>query len=165
VAYIGGAAKQLAGRYGVAPGRIFVMGHSNGAVMAQRLICQSDVFAAAVAVSGPLNVDTPRCPMAQGRRVLAIHGADDANVPVGGGVGRGLAQIRFRAEADSQRTMQASGAAYTLEIVPGADHPLDHIDAALGAGKSVADQAAAFFGLNAPAGALPSTGRRAPQAP
>lgn len=151
VRYISGGVTMLAAKYGVAPGRIFVMGHSNGAMMAQRLVCETSLFALAVAVSGPLNLDIPRCPAtAAGHRVLAIHGADDANVPVAGGVGsKGLSGVAYRAEATSQATWQASGGAYTLEIVPGADHPLEHIDAALKAdGRgTVAEQAAAFFGL------------------
>jgi poly(3-hydroxybutyrate) depolymerase len=126
------------------------MGHSNGAMMAQRMICETDVFAAAVAVSGPLNLDVQSCPTARGRRVLAIHGADDANVPIKGGVGsKGLSQVAYRSEDASRRTMEASGAAYTLKIVANADHMLDHIDAALtqAEGATVAKLAVEFFGL------------------
>ena len=151
VRYISGAVAMLVGKYGVPAGQVFVMGHSNGAMMAQRLVCETSQFAVAVAVSGPLNLDIPRCPAtAAGHRVLAIHGADDQNVLIKGGVGtKGVSGVAFRAEAASQATWQASGGAYTLEIVPGADHPLDHIDAALKAdGRgTVAEQAAAFFGL------------------
>ena len=88
--------------------------------------------------------------MARGRRVLAIHGADDANVPIQGGVGaKGLSQVAYRSEADSQRVMQASGATYVLDVVKGADHALDHIDAALerDEGVTVGRKAAVFFGL------------------
>ncbi|HVN01746.1 MAG TPA: prolyl oligopeptidase family serine peptidase [Caulobacteraceae bacterium] len=150
VGYITGAATMLAQKYGVAPGRVFVMGHSNGAMMAQRLVCETSFFAVAVAVSGPLNLDIPRCPDGAGHRVLAIHGVDDANVPVKGGVGsKGFSQVSYHSEAASQAAWRASGAAYTLRLVPGADHPIDHIDAALKAagGQTVAEQAAAFFGL------------------
>jgi hypothetical protein len=48
--------------------------------------------------------------------------------------------------------MSESGAVYTLQIVPGADHPLDHIDAAIqkSEGVSIAEKSAAFFGFANP---------------
>jgi len=153
VGYITRAVAFLGQRYGVDPARVFAIGHSNGAMMAQLMICESDVFAAAVAVSGPLNLHVATCPKGRGRRVLAIHGADDQNVPIQGGVGsKGISQVAYRSEADSQRTMLASGATYTLDVVKGADHFLDHIDAGLvrAEGVTVGQKALAFFGLGAP---------------
>jgi poly(3-hydroxybutyrate) depolymerase len=150
VGYIRGAVGFLAARYGFDRTRVFVMGHSNGAMMAQRMICETDVFAAAVAVSGPLNLDVQTCPYARGRRVLAIHGADDQNVPIKGGQGtKGVSQAVYRSEDASRRSMEASGASYTLKIVANADHMLDHIDAALtqAEGTTVARLAVGFFGL------------------
>jgi len=152
VGYISRAVDFLAARYGVDRGRVFAFGHSNGAMMAQRLVCETDVFAAAVAVSGPLNLDVHSCPEARGRRVLAIHGLDDQNVPIQGGAGtKGLSHTIYRSEEASRGTFVNSGAAYTLLAVPGADHMLDHIDAALKQteGVSVCEKAAAFFGLEA----------------
>ena len=150
VGYIRGAVDFLAARYGIDPARVFVIGHSNGAMMGQRMICESAVFAAAVAVSGPLNLDVQTCPEAHGKRVLAIHGADDENVPIKGGMGtKGPSKTAYRSEDASRRTMEASGATYVLKIVPGADHPLDHIDAALTRteGTTVGTLAEGFFGL------------------
>jgi polyhydroxybutyrate depolymerase len=149
VDYIKGAAAELARRHGADPNRIFAIGHSNGAMMAQRLICESDVVAAAVAISGPLDLDDTRCPAARGKRVLAIHGADDRNVPVAGGKGRGLAGVAFKSEAESRAAMEKAGAQYTLDIVPGADHFLNHIEAVVEKrdGVSVAQKAARFFEL------------------
>lgn len=151
VAYIGGAVDYLAGKYGIDRRKAFVVGHSNGAMMAQRMICETRVFAAAVAISGPLNLDTARCPSARGLSVLAIHGADDANVPIAGGKGsKGLARVAFRSEAQSQAVMTASGAHYTLQIVPGADHYLDHIGARIrqSEGISIGEKAAHAFGID-----------------
>ena len=150
VGYISRAVDMLAGRYGVDRGRVYVLGHSNGAMMAQRMVCESDVFAAAVAVSGPLNLDVQTCPKAKGRRILAIHGADDQNVPIAGGAGsKGVSRAIYRSEEASRETFLNSGAEYTLLVVPGADHILDHIDAALKQqqGVTVAEKAAAFFDL------------------
>ncbi len=152
VAYIGGAFGYLADKYGVDRSRVFAVGHSNGAMMAQRMICETRVFAGAVAISGPLNLDTTHCPSAKGLSVLAIHGADDANVPIAGGKGsKGLARVAFKSEAQAQAVMTASGARYTLQVVPGADHYLDHIGARIrqAEGVSIGEKAARAFGIDA----------------
>ena len=150
VAYISGAASYLAGKYGVDRTRIFGIGHSNGAMMAQRMICETRIFAGVVAISGPLNLDTTHCPSAKGLSVLAIHGADDQNVPIAGGRGsKGLAQLAWKSEAQAQAVMTASGATYTLQVVPGADHMLDHIGARIRQteGVSIGEKAARAFGI------------------
>jgi polyhydroxybutyrate depolymerase len=150
VAYIKGAVGYLAGKYGVDRARVFGIGHSNGAMMTQRMLCETNLYAAGVAISGPLNLDTSHCPDAKGKRILAIHGADDRNVPVAGGRGtRGVAQVAWSSEARSRQVMTGSGAAYTLQIVPGADHMLDHLSAAIAKseGVTIAHKAALFFGL------------------
>jgi polyhydroxybutyrate depolymerase len=150
VAYIKGAIADLTGKYGIAPDRVYGIGHSNGAMMVQRMACETRAFAAIVAVSGPLNIRDAQCPAASGARILAIHGADDRNVPLAGGVGpRGLSRIDFNSEANAEQAFTRAGAHYTLEVVPGADHFLDHIDEAImkTEGISIAHKAAAFFGL------------------
>jgi polyhydroxybutyrate depolymerase len=153
VAYIQGAVDELARRYGIDRSRVYAAGHSNGAMMAQRLVCETRLFAAVVAVSGPLNLPVSSCPAARGARILAIHGAEDQNVPVQGGPGsKGLSRTAFQSEARSKAVMTSSGAAYTLQIVPGADHFLDHIEAAIQKteGVTIGEKAAAFFGLLRP---------------
>jgi polyhydroxybutyrate depolymerase len=150
VAYISSAVAALAARHGIDPARVYVIGHSNGAMMGQRMMCETTVFAAAVAISGPLNLDATRCPAARGRRILALHGARDENVPVAGGRGsKGLSGVSFRAEADAREVFRASGAAYTLQVVPGADHRLDNLDSAIRQTEhvTIADKAARFLGL------------------
>ena len=151
VAYIRGAVRDLTAKYGVDSARVFGIGHSNGAMMAQRMVCESDVFAAVVAISGPLNLRQASCPAARGRRILASSTAtDDATVPVAGGRGaKGVAGVAWASEAASQQAMQAAGAAYTLDLIPAADHQLDHIEAQLEKieGVTIGARAAVFFGL------------------
>ena len=150
VAYVRDALDDLVQRYGIDRTRVFGIGHSNGAMMTERLVCETPLLAAAVAISGPLNLETARCPAASGRRVLAIHGADDRNVPIAGGVGsKGLSHVAFHSEESARRTFVDAGATYTLQVVPGADHFLDHLDAAIEKteGISIAEKSAAFFGL------------------
>jgi polyhydroxybutyrate depolymerase len=150
VTYIKGAIDYLASRYGINRARIYGMGHSNGAMMTERLMCETNLYAAAVAVSGPLNLDNPRCVPSRGKRILAIHGADDQNVPLAGGLGaKGLARVAYKSEASTQQAFAAAGASYTLDVVPGADHKLDHIDAVImkTEGVTLAEKSARFFGL------------------
>lgn len=149
VHYVQSAVEYLSSRYGIDRKRVYGVGHSNGAMMAQRMVCETDVFAAAVALSGPLNLDVTNCPAARGKRILAIHGAEDVNVPVAGGQGTGLSRAVFKSEVRSQQAFTDSGAQYTLEIVKGADHKLADIEEVIQRtqGMSIAEKAARFFGL------------------
>ncbi len=150
VGYIEGAVDYLAKKYGIDRGRVFGMGHSNGAMMTQRLMCETKLYAAAVAISGPLNLATANCPAARGQRTLAIHGADDENVPVSGGRGtQGLSKAVYNSEEHSRQVFTNSGASYDLQLIQGADHELEHIDAAIqkAEGRTIAEKAAQFFGL------------------
>ncbi|MCV7410255.1 polyhydroxybutyrate depolymerase [Mycobacterium florentinum] len=65
--------------------RIYVTGMSNGAMMALRLGCQSDTFAAIAPVAGTLLTD---CAGARPTSVLQIHGTADDRVPYNGGPGK-----------------------------------------------------------------------------
>ena len=150
VAYITAAVRDLEQKYGVDPARVFGMGHSNGAMMTQRMLCVTNVFAAGVAISGPLGLPVATCPDAGGKRLLAIHGQDDQNVPIGGGRGtQGVSGAIFASEAHAHDVFTASGATYDLQIVPGADHKLEHIDAVIQRTehRTLQQKAAQFFGL------------------
>jgi polyhydroxybutyrate depolymerase len=152
VGYIAGAVDYLAGKYGIDKSRVYGVGHSNGAMMSQRIVCETTLYAAAVAISGPLGLDTAKCPGASGRRILAIHGADDQNVPIGGGRGKGLSDANFHSEEQARTTFTNSGATYTLEVVPGAAHQLAGIQDVIvkTQGVTIAEKAARFFGLTKP---------------
>jgi len=107
VGYIQGAVGDLAQRYGIDRSRVFGIGHSNGAMMTQRLVCETHLYAAAVAISGPLNLDVDTCPAARGARILALHGADDQNVPVAGGVGtKGLSRVSYTQKLDRSGSLR-----------------------------------------------------------
>jgi poly(3-hydroxybutyrate) depolymerase len=67
----------------VDPARVYVVGYSNGGMMAFRAACEApDVFAAAAVVAGALLVDCPA-----GADVLHLHSLTDRSVPYWGGVG------------------------------------------------------------------------------
>lgn len=149
VAYISGAVDYLANKYGIDRHRVYGIGHSNGAMMVQRMICETNVLSAGVAISGPLMTDAETCPNARGKRILAIHGADDTNVPIAGGAGRGFAGAPFKSEDYAQKVMTRSGASYTLDVVTGADHYLLHLETAVEKrdGVSIAEKSVRFFGV------------------
>jgi polyhydroxybutyrate depolymerase len=65
--------------------RIYVTGMSNGAMMALRLACQTDLFAAVAPVAGTQLTD---CSRAAPTSVLQIHGTADDRVPFEGGPGK-----------------------------------------------------------------------------
>lgn len=65
--------------------RVYVTGMSNGAMMALRLGCQTDTFAAIAPVAGTLLTD---CGAARPTSVLQIHGTADERVPYNGGPGK-----------------------------------------------------------------------------
>lgn len=150
VGYITGAVTHLVGEYGVDPKRVYGMGHSNGAMMTMRMMCETSIYAAGVSVSGPLNLQVQSCPAARGRRILSIHGAVDQNVPVAGGQGtKGLAKVDYKSERDTEQIFTTSGADFHLQIVPGADHLLDNINDKIEQTEriSIGQKAARFFGL------------------
>lgn len=150
VAYIQAAVAEIATRYGVDRSRVFGMGHSNGAMLTQRVMCETSVYAAAVPISGGLENGASMCPAARGKRIMAIHGADDQNVPVEGGRGaRGLSRVAFNSEAATAQVWKDSGAQYDLQIIPGASHGVDSINAQLvkTQSQSLAQKVARFFGL------------------
>ncbi len=70
---------------------------SNGAIMAYRLACESDVFAAIAPVAGNQLVG---CADAEPLSVLHIHGADDTHVRLDGSRGSGVAHISGPPVAD-----------------------------------------------------------------
>jgi polyhydroxybutyrate depolymerase len=150
VNYIESAVDYLAGKYSVDRGRIYGMGHSNGAMMTERLMCETNLYAAAVAISGPLNLETGSCPAARGKRILAIHGADDENVPITGGRGtEGMSRAIYNSEERTRQVFTGSGASYELQVVRGAGHKLDELDAVVrkSEGQTIAEKATEFFGL------------------
>ena len=130
VAYIQDAVGQIASQYGIDPHKIYGVGHSNGAMMTQRMMCETTLYAAAVAISGPLETDATTCPAAKGKRILAIHGANDQNVPMEGGKGsKGVSKVSFNSEAATAKVWMDSGAIYELTLVPEAGHATDDSEA------------------------------------
>jgi polyhydroxybutyrate depolymerase len=84
VAFVSEVVRSLEAEGVVDPGRVYVTGMSNGAMLTYRLACATDLFAAVAPVAGTILVE---CGNAKPTSVLHIHGAADKNVPYGGGPG------------------------------------------------------------------------------
>jgi polyhydroxybutyrate depolymerase len=150
VAYIQSTTQAIAQRYGVDRSRIFGLGHSNGAMMTQRLMCETALYASAVSIAGTLENNARSCPAARGKTILALHGRDDHNVPIGGGKGsKGVSRVAYASQAATTETWQSSGAVYSLQIIEGADHAVDAMDAQIRKteGQTLGQKIARFFGL------------------
>jgi poly(3-hydroxybutyrate) depolymerase len=150
VSYIKGALDSIVSKYGIDRRHIYGIGHSNGAMMTQRLMCETNLYAAAIAISGPLNTGADLCSLASGKRILAIHGTEDENVPVAGGRGtKGLSRAVYASEERSRQVFLKSKATYDLQLIKGAEHQLDTISNVIDKTehKTIALKAAQFFGL------------------
>lgn len=111
------------------PGRITVVGHSNGAMMAYRLVCERPgLVQALVTISGTPAISACNSDLS-GLRILHIHGTRDENQPAEGGVGpKGVSQHKARSVADTARMMRATGARMTVQLVDGGGHRLDELN-------------------------------------
>ena len=86
--------------------RVYATGMSNGAMMALRLGCQTDTFAAIAPVAGTLLTD---CSGARPTSVLQIHGTADDRVPYNGGPGKAFsADGTARVDGPSVETVNAT---------------------------------------------------------
>ena len=86
VAYIDAVIDEITARYAVDPARVFVVGHSNGAFMANRYACdRSSRVAAIVALAGMQWKDQSHCRPTSPVSVLHVHGRNDETVKYDGG--------------------------------------------------------------------------------
>ena len=122
VGYLLAVVDDVCSRVRIDPQRIYLVGMSNGAAMAGRLVCEAPGrFAALAQVSGAAGVEvTSRCRDAGPLPILHIHGADDRMAPYRGGVRRGLiarlvlrvaARPSIGVDAWAQQWIAANGAA------------------------------------------------------
>lgn len=84
VAFISALIDELSADPRVDASRIYITGHSNGAMMTFRIACElADKIAAAAPYAGALNSDT--CAPSRPVPILIMNGEDDENVPIAGG--------------------------------------------------------------------------------
>jgi polyhydroxybutyrate depolymerase len=98
----------ISDQHRIDPNRVFATGHSNGMIMAYRLLCEAaDVFVAAAGQAGTLGVD--HCRPSQPVSLRHIHGTADTNLPLDGGRGSSsIAGIVFPSPRAGIRTFAAA---------------------------------------------------------
>ncbi len=148
VGFLAALIEHLAATLPVNRERVFITGHSNGAMMTFRFACQrSEMVAAAAPVAGSLEI--PVCTPATGVDLLTIHGDSDRNHPIEGGQGtRSISGVSYVSMEESMRrwttgfgctsapstTVEgalttttwsgcAGGTTASLVVIAGADHP------------------------------------------
>lgn len=129
VSYINGFIRHAVKRYKADHKRVYIIGHSNGAMMAYRFACEfPGRVAAIVTVSGTLMYDGCRSRGLGG--VLHIHGAADTVVPVTGGrpKGRPFARAVHNSVAHSVRVMKRNGVPIKVRLLEEIGHSLVEID-------------------------------------
>ena len=90
VGFIKAVVSTIQGELPIDPSRIYATGISNGGIMAYRLACDTDLFAAIGPDSATL---LGTCPAPKQVSVLHIHGTADTRIPYAGGEGKGYAHI------------------------------------------------------------------------
>ncbi len=90
VGFIEAMVRQISAGLDVDAQRVYATGMSNGGIMAYRLACESDMFAAIAPVAATMLADCdPSVPVS----VFHIHGGADRSIPPDGGVGGGTQNI------------------------------------------------------------------------
>jgi polyhydroxybutyrate depolymerase len=107
VGFISALIAKLEGRYHIDKHRVFATGHSNGAILAERLACQLSGQIVAIGVqAGDLSVNG--CSMPHPVAALEIHGTQDQNIPINGGHGsRSLTETNFPPPVNGLKTIAA----------------------------------------------------------
>lgn len=85
VAFIEATVDAIDEELAIDPGRVYAAGMSNGGMLAYRLACATDRFAAIGPVGATLQGD---CPSPAPTSVLHVHGTADTSVPFDGGPGK-----------------------------------------------------------------------------
>jgi len=109
VAFIDALLDQLVSELPVDEDRVYVTGHSNGAMMGHRLACElSDRIAAIAVVAGSLEAP---CSPSQTISILSIHGDADLTHPLEGGVGpEAINKTDYNSVANSIASWRSSNA-------------------------------------------------------
>lgn len=135
VGYISDVISTLVGQGLTTSRQVYLVGHSNGAMMAYRFACtRPDMIGGVIGLAGVLVI--PSCPNSAGVRILHVHGLEDNLVPIGGGGGGDrLAGQPFRSVQQTTDALRAGGARVEVLYVPGAEHPVESLEAGLRADR------------------------------
>lgn len=90
VGFVTTLVEQISKEAAIDPRRVYVAGMSNGAMLAERLACETTMFAAAASVAGAQMVG---CDDPHPISMLHIHGSSDDHVPMDGSAGHGIGRV------------------------------------------------------------------------
>ena len=90
VAFIESVVADIEASHSIDASRVYATGMSNGALLAYRLACDTDLFAAIAPVAGTIVGD---CDSPTPTSVLEIHGLADTSVRMDGSPGAGVASV------------------------------------------------------------------------
>ena len=138
VAYVSALIDDVSSRMAIDPRRVYVVGHSNGGFMAQRLACDSAPrIAAVVSIAGAGWKDPSRCVPSEPVSVLEIHGDADSIIRIGGGR---VFDMSERDYPGADETMKAWATRLGCDPTPRpAGAPLDFDDLVAGPETTVTD--------------------------
>ena len=124
IGYISDVIDYMHKTYNIDKSKIYGTGHSNGAMMTQRVICETDLYKDAITMSGTLQMDVETCPHAKGSRLMNIHGSEDKNLPPEGGHStEGInKRTQYTSQEFTQDVFKKSGLNYEPLLLNGADH-------------------------------------------
>ena len=109
--------------------KVYLVGHSNGAMMSYRFACErSGMVAGVVGLSGVITANG--CSNASGVRVLVVQGAQDPIVPVAGGGNKRISGMSFRTLQSTVDLLSGAGASVEVVVLDGAEHSVADLDSA-----------------------------------
>jgi polyhydroxybutyrate depolymerase len=107
--------------------KVFLFGHSNGAMMAYRYACaHPERIRGVIGVSGSLSM--PTCKAAGNVRVLHIHGTLDTIIPINGGFSSSNSTHDHKSVDETLDTMHKAGAGIELIRVLDGHHAMPDIN-------------------------------------
>jgi polyhydroxybutyrate depolymerase len=94
VGYILGIVQDVGKKYAVDPKRLYVLGHSNGGFMANRLACdEADKLAAVISLAGETYKDQTKCAASAPIAYLQVQGDADMTISYTGGSPEGISYL------------------------------------------------------------------------
>jgi polyhydroxybutyrate depolymerase len=125
IAYIDGVINELVKSNFADPQKIYIVGHSNGAMMSYRYACErSNKITAIIPMSGTPAIDV--C-FAQGIKISHIHGLNDKAIPVEGGTGTDSLYKNSKSVKQTEDMMVKSGAIMSTTLLKNTEHNIDSL--------------------------------------